>query len=327
MAFELSMDGRKEETLNLLSIIEDRCINNAVLTKVWETKANLYERTEQFDSVLYANDILLSYGYNNPTGDALKAGALWHLGKTDSSLTYAKKVLYSPWSSEQDKYNMLYILIHADTALSEEDKIKIAEQRSDIETDILIPLHNQWAMSVQLLEQDLTRTPDLRWLYSIIITLTFVGTCISVYVYEKRKKRELLTQQVDKLKEKHNELTENYIANYQQIENEINHQCQLLRRHKNLTKELEWNNYNAMCNIVDKQFYLFVSKIRGKQVLNETEVRLCVLVLLELSRAEIAATLPYSLNSVGKLKDQTAKKLGTTGKNMRNFLLKTAIKG
>ena len=82
-----------------------------------------------------------------------------------------------------------------------------------------------------------------------------------------------------------------------------------------------------MCQIIDRQFYMLASKLRDKNVLNETELRLCVLVLLDMSRAEIAHTLPYALNSIGKLKDHTAKSLGTTGKNLHDFLLKLAIEG
>ncbi len=86
-------------------------------------------------------------------------------------------------------------------------------------------------------------------------------------------------------------------------------------------------DFEALCKIVDRRFYMLASKLRKTQALNETEVRLCILVLLDLSRAEIANTLPYALNSVGKLKDHTAKKLGTTGKNLRTFLVRMAIEG
>ena len=54
-------------------------------------------------------------------------------------------------------------------------------------------------------------------------------------------------------------------------------------------------------------------------------MRLCILVLIGLSRSQIANTMPYAQNSIGKLKDQTAKKLGTTGKNLRDFLIKMIV--
>ena len=76
-----------------------------------------------------------------------------------------------------------------------------------------------------------------------------------------------------------------------------------------------------MCSIVNQQFFLFASKLKGTNILNETEIRLCILVLIGLTRQEMSTTLPYALSSVGKLKDNTAKKLGTTGKNLREHLI------
>jgi DNA-binding CsgD family transcriptional regulator len=82
-----------------------------------------------------------------------------------------------------------------------------------------------------------------------------------------------------------------------------------------------------MSVIADKHFNLLASKLQSKHSLKEKEVRLCVLTLIGMSRADIADTLPYAVNSVGKLKDETAKKLGTTGKNLHDFLLKMAVEG
>ena len=93
------------------------------------------------------------------------------------------------------------------------------------------------------------------------------------------------------------------------------------------TKDLSWNDFENMCHFVDQHLCMIASKLRQKQILNETEVRLCILVLLNLNRKQISETLPYSLNSVGKLKDHTAKLLGTTGKNLHDFLLNMAIEG
>ena len=111
------------------------------------------------------------------------------------------------------------------------------------------------------------------------------------------------------------------------MEEEICNKCVLLRNSKNFTKDFEWVSFERVCTIADSQFNMFASKIRQRNILNETEIRLCILVLLNMGRAEISQTLPYSINSVGKLKDQTAKLLGTTGKNLHDFLMKIAIEG
>ena len=82
--------------------------------------------------------------------------------------------------------------------------------------------------------------------------------------------------------------------------------------------------YGQMCRIADQQFYLFASKLQ-KEGLKEREIRLCLLVLLNLSHARIADMMFVEENSVGKLKERTAKRLSTSRKNMREKLLKITI--
>ena len=98
--------------------------------------------------------------------------------ETDSALYYANQVLSMPTASEQNKYNMLYIIANADSTLSNEDVLALSAQRSDIETDILIPLHSKWGLAVQLLQQDLNRKPDRRWFWGVVATLLVVGLCL-----------------------------------------------------------------------------------------------------------------------------------------------------
>ena len=108
---------------------------------------------------------------------------------------------------------------------------------------------------------------------------------------------------------------------------QIEDNCALITNSSNIKEDLCWNNYAKMCNIVNEHFYFLARKLQHTHALNETEIRRCILVLLGMSRADISQTLPYALNSIGKLKDHTAKSLGTTGKNLRDFLVKMAIEG
>lgn len=109
--------------------------------------------------------------------------------------------------------------------------------------------------------------------------------------------------------------------NIQQLTEQIEKRCSMLRKSTNLTGDMCWSDFDKMCSIVNQQFFLFASKLKGTNILNETEIRLCILVLIGLTRQEMSTTLPYALSSVGKLKDNTAKKLGTTGKNLREHLI------
>ena len=166
-----------------------------------------------------------------------------------------------PDATEQDKYNMLYIILNYDSTLQNDDIIALSAQRSDIETDILIPLHNQWAMSVQLLQQDLNKKPDWRWLYAIITTLAIIGIVTCVYVRRKRKKHQLLAQKIEALENLNEERIEDMLKL-------IDERCSLLAASANLKDTICWKNYNEMCRIIDAQFYLLVSKLQQKQILN-----------------------------------------------------------
>ena len=71
-------------------------------------------------------------------------------------------------------------------------------------------------------------------------------------------------------------------------------------------------------------FYI-IDKLLSLSSLNETELRMCVLVMIDLPRKQIAEILPYSQNSIGKLKNTVSKKIGSDGKNLKNLLLKIAM--
>jgi hypothetical protein len=315
-----------------LDSIIRHCEEEGLIAKTWETKAELYYQIAKYESAIYCVNHSKSLGNNQPTGTLIKAQAFSYLGENDSALVYANWVLNNVFASSQNKFNALYVITHNDSSLCAEKMRDLTSQREDIRYYEYEPVKEKLVQAVQLLEQDLTRKPDLRWLYAIIATVAMITCIIGAYVYRKRKKLELLTQKIDVLEktansiqEKKDELSERYLAEQRRIENEIKEKCELLRNDSKRANTLAWNDFDAMCRIIDRQFYMLASKLRNKHILNETETRLCILVLLELSRNEIAQTLPYALNGVGKLKDHTAKKLGTTGKNLHDFLLRLAV--
>ncbi len=80
-----------------------------------------------------------------------------------------------------------------------------------------------------------------------------------------------------------------------------------------------------MRNEIDQYFYLFASKLQQVPSINERDVRLCVLILIDLSHAQIAQLMYVEENSVGKLKERAAKKLHTSRKNMRQTLLNVIL--
>ena len=326
MAFELAEQGKKEETFSHLDLIENQCHDDYLLTKIWETKANAYLYNQQYDSAIYC----AQYVYYTSTTLIICAQAYSNLGIGDSATYYAEKVLNAS-SSLGDINNALYILTNDDKTKDTDAIREIAASRSDTQK-LLEIRQGRLSQAVQLLEQDLHRKPDYRWLYAIVLTLVVGGACLYVYNYRKRRQHALLSQQVDDLaiqnkvaEMQHEKIIGDIEKHKRTITDEIEKNCQLIIKAESFPQNIYWKAYDKMRAVIDCQFYMIATKLSKKNVLNETEIRLCILVLLNLSRVDISKTLPYASSSVGKLKDQTAKKLNTTGKNLRDYLIKMAV--
>lgn len=325
MAYELAEQGKKKEAFCIISQIEESCTDAEVISKILETKAEAYLYAHQYDSILYYTDLLCS---NNSIGSnifLLRAKAFTFLEQKDSAVYYANYVL-SISDELFNKNSALYILTQDDESKDKQDIRLTSAERSDVQKLIEIR-QGKLSQAVQLLEQDLHCKPNLTWLYAICATLIIVGVVVFIYVHKKRRQRALLSQQVNALEEQHEQIVQEHSEYTNKLMAQVAETCTLLSQSPHLSKDLCWNDFESMCHFVDQQLFMIASKLRQKQMLNETEVRVCILVLLGLSRKQISETLPYSLNSVGKLKDHTAKLLGTTGKNLHDFLLNMAVEG
>ena len=318
MAFELAEQGKKEETLVLLDSIARNCNDKNVILKTWETKAEMYREISQYDSAIYcANQMQLS-DWIGLTGIMIKAQSFYRLNEKDSALLYANLILNNPYSSYQNRFNALYIVTNGDSTLSKERIREYASQREDIRYYEHEPKQNQLSQATQILQQDLTRRPDLRWLYSTIGTLVLISFGLFFYVRKKHRKRELLSQQIEELENRNN----NTIA---QISAQIENNIALLSQSANLKEDLCWGNYKKMCIIINQQLGMLALKLQKTYKLSEREIRLCILTMLNLGYDEIADMLYYAPSGVGKLKLRVAKKLGTTSKNPHHFLLLIAV--
>ena len=317
MAFRLAEQGKKEETLALLDSITRNCDDKNVILKTWETKAEMYLNSCQYDSAIVIVDSMARSGYNQSIGYVIKAQSFDKLGILDSSLYFAKYVLDMPHASTNDKYNMLYITSHYDSTLTSEDILTQTSNRADIGM-MIDKRHAQHAQACEILRYDLSREPDLRWLYSMIGTLVLISFGLFFHVRKKHRKRELLSQQIEELENRNN----NTIA---QISAQIENNIALLSQSANLKEDLCWSDYNKMCVIINQQVGMLALKLQKTYKLSEREIRLCILTMLNLGYDEIADMLYYAPNGVGKLKLRVAKKLGTTSKNLHHFLLLIAV--
>ena len=338
MALELAEQKLHGETLTMLDNIEQNCTDSGVLAKLWETKAILYLNLEKYDSTIYAVEQLQSRGNYESTGYVRKAQAYWALQQYDSALYYAKFIESSPYSSKQDKYHMLYILINHDSINSTQDVQALSAERADLNSEHIEPLLQQLSVATELLRQSLDKKSSLVNLAWLMAAICLIGGCTwSASVWIKKQhtqlRRTTLMEQ-EKLRQQHQNMQENFLSfqqmqesHQQDLVNAIEDTCKCLRESEHLEADLHWKDYNQMCDLCNDHFHLLITKLHAIAKLSEKETRLCVLVLIGInSRAETAAHLRYSLTGIGKLKDTTAKKLGTTGSELRHFLVLLASK-
>lgn len=324
-AFEKACLSEKDSCYIILQTIRQANIKHDSLLTAYclLTQARSCVKAQQYDSAIYYAKRASLYKQGEPTIIHTIAQSYSYLGEKDSAIYYALKVVNSnPHINELA--NALYILTNDDDAKDLTAIRETAANRSDVQKQIEIR-RAKLSQAVQLLEQDLHRKPNLAWLYAICATILIVGAVVFIYVHKKRRQRTLLAQQINALEEQHEQIVQEHSDYTNKLMAQIEETCNIMNQSPTLTKDLSWNDFESMCHFVDQQFYMIASKLCQKQILNETEMRLCILVLLNLTRKQISETLPYSLNSVGKLKDHTAKLLGTTGKNLRVFLLNLAI--
>ena len=327
MAYELASAGIKDSCLSLIYTIEKGNMNDSYLkTYCSLSHAEVYLRNSQYDSTIYYARESQKYQPNLPASILQLAQAYSFLGLKDSAVYYAQHVL-SLSNELFDKNSAMYILTHNDDSKDREDVRKISADRSDVQKLIEIQ-QGKLSQAVQLLDQDLHYKPDYRWLYAILATLVVVGACIYAYIHRKRRQHALLSQQVNdldiqnkKAETQHEKIIGDIEKHKRTITDEIEKNCQLIIKAESFPQNIYWNKYKKMCSIVDKRFYMLASKLHTKYKLNETETRLCVLTLLDCKYDLIADLLYRSNSSIGTLKIRVAKKLGTTAKDLRMYLI------
>ena len=303
MAFELAEQGKKEETLAL--------------------------NTAQYDSAIYCTNILSNYyNYKHPTCYVIKAQAFDRQGINDSALYYANYVLSLPSSSYQDEYNMLYITTHYNPTIENTKLLEVTSKRADIGL-ALDNSHARNAQASEILRHDVNEKTDWRWLYLVCFTLLVIG----IYVWRKRRKRQLLSQQVSELenicytaKHQHEKIVQEHTEYKNSIAVQVENTCTVFNKSPHLQKDLHWTDYNQMCEIVNHNFFFFAQKLQNTHLLTEREIRLCVLVLIGITNSkQLADLLLYSESGIRNFKNRTAKKLNTNSVELRNQLLKIVV--
>ena len=317
LAYEKATAADFDDCINLINMLQLPRQQDSVLDAYcYLTLAEMHLQCLQYDStVYYARQALaLEHTLLLPVIQLAQAYSL--LSLKDSAVYYAQQIL----SRTDDLFavnNALYILTNDDESKDKTAIRQTACERADTQK-LLEIRQGKLSQAVQILELELARKPDLNWLYAVVVSALLSGIGLVVYRRVQRNKHALWTQKIEDMESRYSDLQTEKAK-------QLDHTCITLCASGDIRKSLCWKEYEAMCKTVDSHFFLFTSKLKQMQVLNEQEIRLCVLVLLHISRNQMADILPYAPNGIGKFKYRVAQKLGTDGKNLRNYLICIAI--
>ena len=331
MAVECAVQGEKEETMNMVRLIRMKDDESSMIVATCLPLAEVYFKNRQYDSVICYTHEILKNDSNNVTALLITAQSYSFLHVGDSAVHYAKKVLANT-TELNNINNALYILTN-DDASKDKDAIKeTAAARSDIQKLIEIR-QGKLSQATQLLEQDLNKKPDYRWLYAILITLIIMGVGIYAYTSRKRRQHKLLSQEVDdirqekeSLQEIHNLIVQEHNDYTGTLITQIQQNCIILRQSEDFPNNIYWKEFNTMSKIINDNFGLLVQKLHKIYHLQEKEIRLCILVLFDtFNSKQQAKLLFYSESGIRNFKNRVAKKLGTNSTELRDFLINLAI--
>ena len=329
MALELAEQGKKEETVTLLTSVSDKCTDQGVLTKLFETTAEMYCKVQQYDSAIFYVNRLVEMGYNLPSGMLIKAQAFSYLAEKDSALYYARKVAHTSHSLN-DLYNALYILSYDDTTLVTDEILKLTSQRDDLHTYKIDVQKTEHSKAVQILKQAEEYSAHfyqrVMIAFAVVICILAIGIGIIIYIHHKRRLLQKEASNIAELNTKMSQLVQERTNSQNKLMAQFKHNCQILNSPESIRENLAWNDYAKLCTIADTLFSFIASKLQKTNLLNDKEIRLCILVLIgTLNSKQMADLLCYGESGIRNFKSHTASKLGTNGKELQDFLIKMAF--
>ena len=287
MAWEKAVLADKQTAFQFLDSALAISSSEAVQTKVLESRAAACLYAAEYDSVLF---------YTAPTSSTyfsiLRAQAYTFLSNKDSALFYARQVLAE---TDNPRYldDAYYILTHCDSTAAADDIRDLASARTDLRRS-LERNDPEWIEAMLLARQALEPySPPLKpqTLFALIASAILLLLAFAAWLYLRSRRRE----------------------------NALDAQCRLLRQSPDIRSELQWNDYRQFSALCNKLLSGIVSKLEQRG-LPERDIRICVLVLIGFSYAEMAQILFRAENGIGKDKYLIAKRLGVSAKQLQETL-------
>ena len=290
MAWEQAVLGHKDSALTLVDSAITICPSEELLSKVAESQSAAYLYAEQYDSALF-----YSAHINNAYGHILRAQAFSLSKQCDSALRYARLII-DETSNPRYLDDAYYILAHCDSKAQVDKILDITSTRTDVQRE-LEQQKTRLAQAIIIMQQGLNpHKSPLKWVIIALCILLIMSTVMFIAYTRCRQRSKTISR-----------------------EKQLTITCQELMNSGDLKHDLHLDNYAEFRSVCNERFFGLVDKLEERE-LSEREIRICIMVLIGLSYAQIADLLNRAQNGIGKDKYVIAQKLGFTVKDLQTIL-------
>ncbi|MBQ9296263.1 MAG: hypothetical protein IJ204_03620 [Paludibacteraceae bacterium] len=297
MAWENAVLADKNAALLLIDSALALSSAEALQNKVLESRAAACLYAAQYDSVLFYTAPRLAMDSAQSTYfSILRAQAFTFLENPDSALFYARRVLCR---TDNPRYldDVYYILSHCDSAAAADEIRTLASTRADVQRT-LERNNTAWMEAMLLARESLNPRPQplsQKTVLALVLSAVVLLLALAAFLCIRHRRRI----------------------------NTLEYQCALLRRSPDIREELHWNDYGRFSAVCNERLLGIVDKLEQRG-LPERDIRICVLVLIGFSYAEMAQILFRAENGIGKDKYLIAKRLGVSARQLQDTLQKIA---
>ena len=279
--------------------------------------ARYYSDLHQYDSALWAlrkvEHLTCPLNYYMCTRDLMFCEVYKEIGKVDSSMYFARRIIEQ---TEDSRYltSAYNISLGEDAASEVELGIELSEVLSVMKERF--EENTQESRGYVLVKEYYTALTEKKyhWLYGILTLLFIIGAMAVCVLYLHRKKygRYLSLYQIKK--------------QIRQAEEERKTSVEKRCMDYLYANSFSWKDYKEVRKRMNVDFYGLADKLETEFHLSEKEIKLCCMVMIGYSKAQIADKLCIAVNSVGNSKLRVARKMGKTMVQMQDFLKKMACK-
>ena len=284
-------------------------LDSVYLARLYETRGLYYDEQQMYDSAL----VWLLKIEHFPLNNTDKCSAYIKIMQAyDTLYQVAQAEPYAKYVVEHSDIpnfvsNACYCMIANAQKRRDADEVAYYSYIREDNSRLIREEEGEYVLALLSLT-DYLKHPYKTLIISIIISA--VALCLIMIVllffrYRKRKNQTIHTQQHINTRQSQD------IVEYRVKEKVSYFDC----------KSSIWRNYPIFYETADKQLIGIATRLSKQYHLSQRDIQICIATLYEFSARDTAFALNCAQSSIGKLKSNTAKKLGTTSKNLRLFLL------